>query len=190
MTTPHKDEPRDHAKGEPESRVLEASGTKPVDAPDPMSDADKHPQVVVNPELDPADNKVKLTERNVDPPTPQDQREGDLRQAQAGGGHGDDKRDAKADAEATEAAAAEAKRKADATLLNAEAGYGGRSGQIAARLRALNVPVVRAEDIGDTGVRLTIDSRTGGAPLIYEAADADANADFFIGRMRLAGYIV
>ena len=180
---------KDAAKNQPEVKqpdVLQATGTKAVDAPDPLSDSDRHPQVVVNPELDPADNKVKLTERNVDPPTPKEDRDPDVR---ARDGEGKTKRgdDAPAD---TQAAREAAKAKADASLLGAEAGYGGRSGQIAARLRALNVPVVKAEDVGETGVRFMLEPRGGGAPVVYEADGVDANADWFIGRLRLAGYIV
>ena len=193
---PKRDAEKNHGEGHgkgsdklPEAKVLEATGTKPVDAPDPLSEGDHHPQVVVNPELDPADNKVKLTERNVDAPTPESQREGDVRGRD--GGHGGGKDDEKDKSKTTEAFARAAKQKADASLLGAEAGYGGRSGQIAARLRALNVPVIKAEDVGETGVRIFVEPRGGSqAPAVYEASDVDANADWFIGRMRLAGYIV
>ena len=161
---------------------LEATGTKPVDAPDLMAEpGEPAPQVVVNPEFDPADNRVKLMERNVDPP------------AHDGYGADDKERERNRNAGSpkdAETAREAAKRAADASLVGAGAAYGGRSGQIAAYLRSFNVPVLAAEDVGDTAVRITVEPKGGGAPLVYEAKESEATPEFFLGRMRLAGFAI
>lgn len=180
----HKNHPETGPKNE-QQHAVEPTGTKAVDAPDPMTEG-KAPQVVVNPEYDSADNTVKLAERNVDQPTPEAQRDRDVRQGGEGGGKGGD--DAKAPHD-NEAARAEAKRQADASLQNAPASFGGLSGQIAAYLRARNVPVVKAEDDGKGKVKLWIEPIGGGQLAVYEAEGAQATPEAFLGQMRLAGYV-
>lgn len=44
--------------------------------------------------------------------------------------------------------------------------FEGRSGALALALRARNVPVIAAEDVGDTAVKLTVQTATGEA--VYE----------------------
>jgi len=53
--------------------------------------------------------------------------------------------------------------------------FEGRSGALALALRARNIDVQAAEDLGDTGVKLTVGTVTG--PQVYDLEGRDATFD-------------